>query len=426
MGRVLKIDMTYGESGFIDVPPDFEGRGGRGLVPAFASDPTLEPLAPDNTLVFAPGLLAGTSCPGSGRISVGCQSPVTGWLVASNAGGMAGHHLKCMGIDAIVIEGAPDPPKGFFNMVVTKDGAKVAPTSVRNRNISKALPELRGMYGDACSYILTGIGGDQKCPMANIAVTGPDLQPSSRFGNGGAGAVLGSKLIKAIVIDPRGAPPLVPMSPEFEKAVQRFTELAKETSKAKTERGKGCMPNCAVPCMRKAPEGKGVTAEKKPKAFSFIAKTDPELADKFMDLCDDMGLGAWEIARSVQTLSPENKPPWNVLLKNIRGRNPAGLFILFQRPELFAERMGIPVSNLYNPWAEQSPEKTMEDCVMDELGLCRKACVKALKNIDGLHTAAEMISALLHKEVTAFDISENSYNTAYFEMRYRSRIPFDK
>jgi len=68
-------------------------------------DPTCSPIGPSNKLVFAPGLLGGTNCANSGRISVGAKSPLTGGIKEANSGGHAGQYLARLGIAAIVAEG---------------------------------------------------------------------------------------------------------------------------------------------------------------------------------------------------------------------------------------------------------------------------------------------------------------------------------
>ena len=76
-----------------DVPEEDQGLGGRGLTSAIVAkevDPTCSPIGPSNKLAFASGLLGGTNCANSGRISVGAKSPLTGGIKEANSGGQAG------------------------------------------------------------------------------------------------------------------------------------------------------------------------------------------------------------------------------------------------------------------------------------------------------------------------------------------------
>ena len=90
MQKILRINMTAMSARYEDVPGEFIRLGGRGLSSSIVSkevDPRCESLGPENKLVFAPGTLTGTSCPNSGRISVGAKSPLTGGIKESNSGG---------------------------------------------------------------------------------------------------------------------------------------------------------------------------------------------------------------------------------------------------------------------------------------------------------------------------------------------------
>ena len=78
------------------VPEEWSRYGGRALTDAIVFDevpPKADPLGPDNKLVFAPGMLGGTTAPNGGRLSVGAKSPLTGGIKESNSGGQAAHAL---------------------------------------------------------------------------------------------------------------------------------------------------------------------------------------------------------------------------------------------------------------------------------------------------------------------------------------------
>ena len=108
MFKLLRVNMSTEQCVFVDIPAGYAGMGGRGLTSAIIGnevDPNCHPLGLHNKLVFAPGLLGGTLCPNSGRISVGCKSPLTGGIKEANSGGQPGGHLAKLGIMGIVIEG---------------------------------------------------------------------------------------------------------------------------------------------------------------------------------------------------------------------------------------------------------------------------------------------------------------------------------
>ena len=103
-----------------DVPEQWKGLGGRGLTSTIVAQevkPTCHALGKNNKLIFAPGLLTGTTASNSGRLSAGAKSPLTGTIKESNAGGSAAQLLARLGIKAIIIEGLPEghlicPPCG--------------------------------------------------------------------------------------------------------------------------------------------------------------------------------------------------------------------------------------------------------------------------------------------------------------------------
>ncbi|MFC1736676.1 aldehyde ferredoxin oxidoreductase N-terminal domain-containing protein, partial [Candidatus Hydrogenedentota bacterium] len=129
MFSVLRVNMTDLSVRSEELPEAFQGLGGRGLTSAIVSaevEPTCSAIGPSNKLVFAPGLLGGTNCANSGRISVGGKSPLTGGIKEANSGGQAGGYLARLGIAAIVVEGA-SPDGKFHKLVVGKDKAELAP-----------------------------------------------------------------------------------------------------------------------------------------------------------------------------------------------------------------------------------------------------------------------------------------------------------
>ena len=85
--------------------------------------------------------------------------------------------------------------------------------------------QLRKEYGDKVAYISIGPAGEMKLCAASIACTDMELRPTRHAGRGGVGAVMGSKGVKAIILDDAGATPRPPKDPEkFKKANKAFVE----------------------------------------------------------------------------------------------------------------------------------------------------------------------------------------------------------
>ena len=131
MDKILRIDMG-GENGpkvSVESIGVYAGLGGRAFTSTFVSEevpPTCHPLSAANKIVIAPGLLSGTAANNSGRISVGCKSPLTGGIKESNSGGQPSQVLARLGYAGIVIEGRP---KGddLYKIFISTNGVKISP-----------------------------------------------------------------------------------------------------------------------------------------------------------------------------------------------------------------------------------------------------------------------------------------------------------
>lgn len=188
-----------------DVPEKWAAYGGRGLTSTIIAaevPPTCHPLGPNNKLVIAPGLLSGTPAANSGRISIGAKSPLTGTIKESNAGGTAAQLLARCGCKALIIEG--QPPQGKWYKISVSPGAVSISEETEligkgNFEVTEKLgTQLEGKQG----VISIGPAGEMKMAAANISVKDPDNKVRSA-GRGGLGAVMGSKGIKYITIDPQ-------------------------------------------------------------------------------------------------------------------------------------------------------------------------------------------------------------------------------
>ena len=123
--RVNMSDMSFKIE---EVPADWMGLGGRGLTSTIVAaevDPECHPLGPNNKMVFAPGLLSGTSAANSGRNSLGAKSPLTGGIKESNVGGTMAGIMAKLGVKALIIEGIPKDDSTFYLLQVSKDSIEI-------------------------------------------------------------------------------------------------------------------------------------------------------------------------------------------------------------------------------------------------------------------------------------------------------------
>ena len=211
MDKLLRVDMSTGKVSFSEVPPEYQGLGGRGLTSTIISrevDPRAHPLSEDNKLVITTGLLSGTPASCSGRLSIGAKSPLTGGIKESSPGGVAALKLARLGIAAIIVEGIP-PGNGLYTLEVDTKGARLSPADkLKGLGKNDTVAALTGQHGDKVGYISIGQAGEMKLPASSIATTDMDNIPCRQAGRGGMGAVMGSKHLKAIILDDSGTGPV--------------------------------------------------------------------------------------------------------------------------------------------------------------------------------------------------------------------------
>ncbi len=232
MGRIYRIDMTDLQVRTEEAAGSYAGLGGRALTSAIVAEEvpaTCHALGAENKLVIAPGLLTGTGAPCSGRLSVGAKSPLTGTIKESNAGGTAAVNLATLGIAALVVEGQPERGK-LYRIIVSKDGARVEPAdSLAGLGNYAAVEGLFEEFGDKVSCLTIGPAGEMGVGAASIAVTDLERRPTRHCGRGGLGAVMGSKGVKAIIVDPAGGSRVQPADDAaFKQAAKKFAAALKE------------------------------------------------------------------------------------------------------------------------------------------------------------------------------------------------------
>jgi aldehyde:ferredoxin oxidoreductase len=232
--KILRIDVGAAGGPKVSEGPmgQYEGLGGRALTSAIVAKevpPLCHPLGEDNKLVIAPGLLSGTPAAISGRISVGCKSPLTGGIKEANSGGQPSQVLAMLGYGAIVLEGKPKD-NTLYKVFLSKDGVKVTPdNSLRMLGNYDLVEKMKKEYGEKISCISIGQAGEMKMSAASIAFTDMEFRPTRHAGRGGVGAVMGAKGVKVIVVSEVGAKVRTPKNPEkFREANRIFSEGLKK------------------------------------------------------------------------------------------------------------------------------------------------------------------------------------------------------
>ncbi|MBE0491874.1 MAG: aldehyde ferredoxin oxidoreductase [Sulfurospirillum sp.] len=202
--KIYRINMNDLSFTIEDVPSEWMGLGGRGLTSTIVAkevDPQCHPLGPNNKLVFAPGLLSGTSAANSGRNSCGAKSPLTGGIKESNVGGTTAGIMAKLGIKALIIEGLPQDDSTFYHLHVSFEKVEIqqVPELVGKNNF-EVLDHMLAKYNKKVAVMSIGRPAEQKMLISNISVKDPKGKLRSH-GRGGLGAVMGSKKIKCITVD---------------------------------------------------------------------------------------------------------------------------------------------------------------------------------------------------------------------------------
>ena len=228
MDKILRINMGGPGGPEIKTEPlgDYAGLGGRAMTSAIVAKevpPTCHPLSAANKLVIAPGMLSGTTAAMSGRISVGCKSPLTGGIKESNSGGQPSQMLARLGYAAIVIEGKPEADK-LYKIIINKDGVKIEPADdLKMLGNYDTVAKMSQAYGNKVGCISIGPAGEMKLGAASIAFSDMEQRPTRHAGRGGVGAVMGSKGVKVIVVDDAGCSARQPKDPDkFRDANKAF------------------------------------------------------------------------------------------------------------------------------------------------------------------------------------------------------------
>lgn len=197
-GKILRVNLTEKTSSVQTYDKDFALKfmGGRGFCAKILWDelePGIDPLSPENRLIFAIGPLTGLPLASSGKIVVAAKSPLTGGYGDGNLGTRAAVNLRKAGYEAIVIEGKADSPVYIHieNDTVEFKNAQ----DLWGKGTFEAEDTLTDMYGKVAGVLLIGQAGENMVKFAPVM-----SQKGRAGGRPGMGAVMGSKNLKAIVI----------------------------------------------------------------------------------------------------------------------------------------------------------------------------------------------------------------------------------
>ena len=229
-GKLLRVDLTHRTHRIEDIPEEVFDLllGGSALGAKILLEETpanVDPFSPENKLIFSVGPFQGVNFPGNGKWSVITKGPLTGtYLESAGTGHWAPYFKKC-GYDAVVFEGKASSP---VYVVLRDDSVEFRDASfIWGKDTVETGELIKEDLGDKRINALNiGPAGEIGNPIACITCDG-----HSFAGRGGAGAVMGSKNLKAVAAWGTKEVPV------FDK--EKASEYSKEIFKLLHEQGEG-------------------------------------------------------------------------------------------------------------------------------------------------------------------------------------------
>jgi len=215
-GRILWIDLTARSFEYERRPEEFFRQyvGGGLLATQLLLEktaPGIDPLGPENLLIFTSSVVAGHPAAGLPRFTVAAKSPLTGGVGETRCEGPWGVALKTCGADAIVITGkSPEP----VALVVEDESVSFVPADdIWGLTVGQATDHLEEQFGDGIHVAAIGPAGENLVRFASIV-----SERTYQAARMGMGAVMGSKGIKAVVLRGHTRP-----APADESAMEALT-----------------------------------------------------------------------------------------------------------------------------------------------------------------------------------------------------------
>jgi len=252
---ILRLNMTDLSWKLEDVPEKYKALGGRGLTSTMVCDevdPRCHPLGPNNKIVFAPGIITGTAAPTSARVSVGGKSPLTNGIKEANAGTGWAPALARMQIKAIVVEGMPAEAGKFWGVYLTWKAGQPAveffpADEYGGKDLFEVYPQVFERFGGRAQVAGIGVAGELKYGNSGVVFNDMKNRPTRYAGRGGLGAVLGSKGLKFLVVDPTDAPGVAIVNEElFKEGAKKMREALMSHAVTKPKGGLNTYGTCVL------------------------------------------------------------------------------------------------------------------------------------------------------------------------------------
>lgn len=198
-GKILRVNLTAGtvKAEPLNMAWARDYLGSRGLASKYLVeeiDPKVDPLSPENKIIWSTGPLTGTMASTGGRYTVVTKGPLTGAIACSNSGGYWGAELKMAGWDMVIFEGKS--PKPVY-LLVQDDVAELRDAGdIWGQSVWETEATLKKQHQDPQLRISSiGLAGENQVLFAAVV---NDLHRAA--GRSGVGAVMGSKNLKAVAV----------------------------------------------------------------------------------------------------------------------------------------------------------------------------------------------------------------------------------
>jgi aldehyde:ferredoxin oxidoreductase len=225
--RILRVDLTTGAIAVLPLPaeimPLLLGGKGLGAWLLYTEQPAhVDPLGPENRLIFHNGPLTGTTAPTAGRFGVTTRSPATSTYFDAYCGGYWGQMLKYAGYDALVVTGTAESPA---MIVIDDDSVEILPADhLWGATVPAATDKIWEDLGRDWQSLVIGPPGEQQRNIAGI------FNETRALARGGVGAVMGSKNLKAIAVRGSGSVQVYDKA-AYERALQLAYRAVRMSSK---------------------------------------------------------------------------------------------------------------------------------------------------------------------------------------------------
>lgn len=372
MSKVIRVNTQTGAVTSEELKKEYRTFGNRGLIAKVMNDevnPKCDPMGRDNKFLMTLGVLSETPLPMGHRLSVGGKSPLTGGIKEANVGGTVAALLAGHGVKMVIIENMPADGKWKL-LIIDKTGkGQLVPADEYVGLGNYALVEkLKAKYGKKIGVLSIGQAGERGYRNCTLQVTDASTgHPSRAAARGGMGAVLGSKKIKAVVIDEAttkatfdyadkakydaarkrlvevitsrpsgfttvgtisnvdmvGGMGLIPVK-NFSGELYDIKKLKKINgdafmAKLKKNGGKNqlpCQPGCVVRCSNYYNDSKGnyVTSGLEYETVALCGSncdiSDLDTIAKIDRICDDLGIDTIETGATIGVCMEAGKIPW--------------------------------------------------------------------------------------------------------------------